>query len=107
MRVDAEDEVSFERVGVRDGDVVQVSPTLGVRVIATPGHTLTHLSYALRDGEQEIGVFTGGSLLFGATGRPDLLGPEHTDALVRHRYVAVDDSFGNAAPAGLVLSGAG
>ena len=28
-------------------------------------------------------VFTGGSLLFGATGRPDLLGPDHTHELVR------------------------
>jgi rhodanese-related sulfurtransferase len=38
--------------------------------------------------ETEIGVFTGGSLLFGATGRPDLLGAEHTDDLVRHQYAS-------------------
>lgn len=86
--VNADDPVSFERVGVRDGDVVQVSPTMGVRVIATPGHTLTHLSYALGEGGQEVAVFTGGSLLFGATGRPDLLGPDHTQDLVHHQYAS-------------------
>ena len=31
-------------------------------------------------------VFTGGSLLYGSTGRPDLVGPEHTGALVRAQY---------------------
>ncbi|WP_131105239.1 MBL fold metallo-hydrolase [Ornithinimicrobium sufpigmenti] len=86
--VNAEDSVSFERVKVQDGDVIQVSGTMAVRVIATPGHTLTHLSYALSDGGQEVGVFTGGSLLFGATGRPDLLGPDHTHELVRHQYAS-------------------
>ncbi len=33
-------------------------------------------------------VFTGGSLLYGATGRPDLLGEEHTDALARHQHAS-------------------
>jgi hydroxyacylglutathione hydrolase len=57
-----------------------------VRAIATPGHTYTHLSYALEEDGRAVGVFTGGSLLYGATGRPDLLGPEHTDELVRLQY---------------------
>ena len=33
-------------------------------------------------------MFSGGSLLFGATGRPDLLGPEHTDDLVRLQHAS-------------------
>ena len=33
-------------------------------------------------------MFTGGSLLFGSTGRPDLLGPDHTHALVHHQYAS-------------------
>ena len=49
-----------------------------LRVLATPGHTFTHLSYVLEAGGEVTGVFTGGSLLFGSTGRPDLLGPAHT-----------------------------
>ena len=95
--VNAEDEVSFQRTPVRDGDVVEVGERMRVRVLATPGHTFTHLSYALaeRSGAGETAarlvsdfVFTGGSLLYGATGRPDLLGPDHTDALVRHQHAS-------------------
>jgi glyoxylase-like metal-dependent hydrolase (beta-lactamase superfamily II)/rhodanese-related sulfurtransferase len=86
--VSAEDPVSFARTAVRDGDEIDVSPTMRVRVIATPGHTYTHLSYALESDGDPIGVFTGGSLLFGATGRPDLLGHEHTHDLVHHQYAS-------------------
>ncbi|WP_427383590.1 MBL fold metallo-hydrolase [Janibacter sp. G56] len=87
--VNGADPVRFERTPVADGDVIDVSPSMRVRVIATPGHTFTHLSYALEwiaDDVQSVGVFTGGSLLFGATGRPDLLGHEHADALARHQF---------------------
>ena len=70
--VNAEDEVSFERTQIRDGQVVEVSPALRVRAMHTPGHTFTHLSYVLEGAEPA--VFSGGSLLFGSTGRPDLLG---------------------------------
>ena len=49
-----------------------------VRALATPGHTFTHLSYALESAGEVVGVFTGGSLLYGSTGRPDLLGPDNT-----------------------------
>ncbi|MCU1536610.1 MAG: fold metallo-hydrolase, partial [Humibacillus sp.] len=92
--VNAADEVDYERTAIADGDVVVVSPTMRVRAIATPGHTYTHLSYALEstvDGDapgETVGVFTGGSLLFGATGRPDLLGDEHTDDLVHHQFAS-------------------
>ncbi len=86
--VNADDEVRFERTPIRDNDVVEVSPSLRVRAIATPGHTYTHLSYALEADGESGGVFTGGSLLFGATGRPDLLGDDHTHDLVRHQYAS-------------------
>ena len=57
--------------------------SMRVRVIATPGHTFTHLAYALEDAAtgEVIAVFTGGSLLHGSAGRPDLLGAEHAPAL--------------------------
>ncbi|WP_410535198.1 MBL fold metallo-hydrolase [Streptomyces sp. KL2] len=83
--VNADDEVSYERTGVRDGDIVEVG-TMRVRVIHTPGHTHTHLSFALEADGEQIAVFTGGSLLYGSTGRPDLLGPDHTDSLVRAQW---------------------
>jgi hydroxyacylglutathione hydrolase len=86
--VNAEDEVSFDRSPVRDGETVEVG-RMKVRAVSTPGHTFTHLSYAVADDTGEhVGVFSGGSLLFGSTGRPDLLGPEHTDALVRQQHAS-------------------
>ncbi|NYD40919.1 rhodanese-like domain-containing protein [Nocardioides panaciterrulae] len=90
--VNAEDQVSFDRTPVRDDEVVEVGSRMRVTALATPGHTFTHLSYALSaaDGglESAVGVFSGGSLLYGATGRPDLLGEEHTHDLVRHQHAS-------------------
>ncbi len=84
--VNAADHVAFERTPISDGQRIKVGPSMTVHVLATPGHTMTHLSYILESGDRNIGVFTGGSLLFGATGRPDLLGPEHTDMLAHQQY---------------------
>ena len=84
--VNADDPVAYARTAVRDGDELE-SGSMRVRVVHTPGHTFTHLSYALSDeNESPIGVFTGGSLLYGSTGRPDLLGFEHADTLARHQW---------------------
>lgn len=83
--VSADDEVSYERTPVRDGDVVEVG-AMRVRAIHTPGHTHTHLSFALEADGEQVAVFTGGSLLYGTTGRPDLLGPDHTDTLARAQW---------------------
>ena len=86
--VGAEDAVRFERVPVRDGDVLEVSPSMTLTAVATPGHTFTHLSYVLASDGREVGVFTGGSLLFGSTGRPVLLGPGHSEALARQQHAS-------------------
>ena len=86
--VNAEEPVTFDRVPVADGDVIAVGDTMTVRVIATPGHTFTHLSYALADAGVPVAVFSGGSLLHGSVGRPDLLGPAHTHDLVHHQYTS-------------------
>ena len=88
--VNAEDEVSFERVPVRDGEIIRVGAQMRVTAVATPGHTFTHLSYVLADagtGERRA-VFSGGSLLYGATGRPDLLGPQHAGDLARAQHAS-------------------
>lgn len=86
------DQVAFERTPVGDGDVVEVGGRMRLAVVATPGHTFTHLSYVLHDATAPdagpVAAFTGGSLLYGATGRPDLLGPEHTDELVRAQHAS-------------------
>jgi hydroxyacylglutathione hydrolase len=88
--VNAADTVAFSRVGISDGDTITAGRSMRVRVIATPGHTFTHLAYALDDavtGEVRA-VFTGGSLLHGSTGRPDLLGAEHTLALAAAQHAS-------------------
>ena len=86
--VNAADEVAFDRVPVSDGDVIGVSPVMRVRVLATPGHTFTHLSYALEAAGHPHAVFTGGSLLYGSTGRPDLLGRAHASDLAHAQYAS-------------------
>ncbi|SCG49527.1 MBL fold metallo-hydrolase [Micromonospora halophytica] len=90
--VAAADEVGFDRLAVSDGDTVPVSDTLRLRVIGTPGHTFHHLSYVLDEVDggdwRPVGVFTGGSLLFGTTGRTDLLGQQHAHELAHHQYAS-------------------
>lgn len=81
--VNVADPVAFDRTGVRDRDVIEIGPAMRVHVIATPGHTFTHLAYALEDATAgaALAVFSGGSLLYGSTGRTDLLGAEHAAGL--------------------------
>ncbi|MGN9767681.1 MBL fold metallo-hydrolase [Micromonospora sp. SD12] len=90
--VAADDEVDFDRTPVADGDTVPVSGALRLRVLATPGHTFHHLSYVLDEaddaGWRPVGVFTGGSLLFGTTGRTDLLGGQHAHELAHHQHAS-------------------
>jgi hydroxyacylglutathione hydrolase len=88
--VNAVDHVAFDRLGVRDGDLLEVGECMQLGVIATPGHTFTHLSYVLSDAQtgETAGVFTGGSLLYGSTGRPDLFGERHTRALAAAQYAS-------------------
>ena len=55
----------------------------------TPGHTPHHVSYALTIDGNDQAVFTGGSLLFGSVGRPDLIGPEATEGLAHAQWHSV------------------
>jgi glyoxylase-like metal-dependent hydrolase (beta-lactamase superfamily II)/rhodanese-related sulfurtransferase len=86
--VNAADPVRFDRTPVRDGDDLEIGDAMRLRVLATPGHTFTHLSYVLESDGAAVRVFTGGSLLYGSTGRPDLLGPNHMVALARAQYAS-------------------
>nr|WP_088964755.1 MBL fold metallo-hydrolase [Micromonospora purpureochromogenes] len=83
------DTVGFDRLPVADGDEVTVSDTMRIGVVATPGHTFHHLSYVLYGPDGPQGVFTGGSLLFGTTGRTDLLGKQHAHTLAEHQHDSV------------------
>lgn len=56
---------------------------LSLRTLPTPGHTPDHLAFLLLDGQRPIAVFTGGSLMVGTVGRPDLFGTARAEALAR------------------------
>ncbi|AWK09077.1 MBL fold metallo-hydrolase [Streptomyces spongiicola] len=80
--------VSFARVAVSDGDAVAIDAGVTLRAMATPGHTPHHTSYVLHDGDRPVAAFTGGSLLIGTVGRPDLVEPRLTERLARAQHAS-------------------
>ncbi|MEU5390219.1 rhodanese-like domain-containing protein [Streptomyces tibetensis] len=80
--------VAFVRTPVADGDTVTVDEGLVLRAIATPGHTPHHTSYALAEEGRGVAAFTGGSLLIGTVGRPDLVEPRLTERLARAQHAS-------------------
>lgn len=64
-------------IAVSDGDTFRVGD-LDVEVVHTPGHTPHHMSYSVSRDHHPGAVFTGGSLLYGTVGRPDLVAPDLT-----------------------------
>ena len=100
--VPADAKVPFEHTAVSDGDTLTAGG-LTVTVLATPGHTPHHVSYSVeRSSPEETtpvpasdvnthpgSVFTGGSLLYGAVGRPDLVAPELTEGLAHDQWRSV------------------
>ena len=81
----AGDPVAFERQTIADGETITTG-RLFVRAIHTPGHTPHHLSYELRVDGVVRAVFTGGSVLYGATGRTDLVAPDLTEQLTHAQF---------------------
>lgn len=81
-------EVAYARVGVADGDVEPVDEGLELRAVATPGHTPHHTSYVLEESGRAAAAFTGGSLLIGGVGRPDLVEPRLTEELARAQHAS-------------------
>jgi len=81
--------VAFEHVAVEDEQVLEAGQ-MRLRVLRTPGHTHAHVSYVLESADGGVhAVFTGGSMLYGATGRTDLVGPADTDALTHAQFHSV------------------
>jgi len=80
--------VSFERTPVYDGDVTALDTGLTLRALATPGHTPHHTAYVLEESGTAVAVFTGGSLLIGTVGRPDLVEPRLTARLARAQHAS-------------------
>jgi hydroxyacylglutathione hydrolase len=57
-----------------------------IRAMHTPGHTHNHTSYVLESPGGPVAIFSGGSMLVGAVGRSDLLGPDDTEVLLKGQY---------------------
>jgi hydroxyacylglutathione hydrolase len=83
--VHADDQVSFERTPVRDGDTFDFG-RLHVEVVHTPGHTPNHISFFVTEEGSESVMLSGGSLLYGSVGRTDLISPEMTETLTHAQY---------------------
>ena len=83
------DPVSYDRFAVANNQIVPIG-SFALQAIHTPGHTFTHMSYLLLDSQQSAqGIFTGGSMLHGATGRPDLLGADRAFELAGLQHDSV------------------
>src|SRR6266542_4044843 len=74
--------LGFPHRGLGDGDQLDLGG-LGLRALATPGHTPEHLAFLLADGARPLALFSGGSLLVGAVARTDLISPDRTQQLAR------------------------
>ena len=81
-------DLAYPCTPVDDGDTFEVGE-LSVRVLHTPGHTPHHKSFAVTRGDHPGAVFTGGSMLYGAVGRPDLIGPDATVGLAHDQWHSV------------------
>jgi len=78
---------AFPHRPMADGDRLEVGDVT-LTAWHTPGHTPEHTSYVVTRGaaDDPVAVFTGGSLIVGAAGRTDLLGPDRTDELTRAQF---------------------
>ena len=83
------EEVDFDRLPAVEGTTFP-SGRLSIIAMHTPGHTPHHLCFVTSiDGHEPEALFTGGSMLYGSVGRPDLIGAELTEALTRDQYHSV------------------
>jgi hydroxyacylglutathione hydrolase len=84
-------ELAYDHRPVRQDDTFDVG-ALRFTVLETPGHTPEHVAYAVADrsrADEPVHLFTGGSLLVGAVGRTDLLGPERAEPGARQMFASL------------------
>ena len=86
--VPARSGVTVPNESAHDGTVFE-SGEMTVRAVHTPGHTHHHTSYTVQVDGHVVAVFTGGSMLYGATGRTDLVAPADTETLTRAQFRSV------------------
>jgi hydroxyacylglutathione hydrolase len=83
--VSAEEYVEFERKKIVHEETIKIGE-LEITALASPGHTHHHLSYLVVQKKSKPVLFSGGSLLYGAVGRTDLVSPESTAELAKAQY---------------------
>lgn len=84
--VSAHDQVGFDHDPIEAEQTIALG-TLRVTAIAAPGHTYHHLGYLVSTDTDEIpALFSGGSLLYGAVGRTDLVSAADTFPLAKAQY---------------------
>lgn len=81
-------ELAYDATQLADGATF-TSGAMQWRAVHTPGHTPQHLSYVVAVDGVDAAAFTGGSMLFGSVGRPDLIGPDHTHELAHAQWRSV------------------
>jgi len=79
---------TYDHTPMSDGDALGVGGWV-IRAMHTPGHTHNHTSYVLESPGGPVAIFSGGSMLVGAVGRSDLLGPDDTEILLEGQYESV------------------
>lgn len=80
---------------IREGDELELGE-LTIRVLFTPGHTPEHVTYVVIDRARAAApvlAFTGGDLLVGSVGRPDLLGKELGEQLAPLLYESLHNKI--------------
>lgn len=80
----------FPYHAMRHGDEFDLGG-LTMRALATPGHTLEHVSYLLLDGSKPVALFTGGALIVGSVARTDLVDASRAEELARLEYRGLHD----------------
>jgi len=87
-------EAEFKHLALREGDKLSLG-NLSIGVLVTPGHTPEHVSFGIFGEKDETlqTLFTGGSLIVGGTGRPDLLSHEHALPLAHELYNTIHNKF--------------
>jgi hydroxyacylglutathione hydrolase len=83
----------YEHVGLADHASFDVGP-IRFTALDTPGHTPEHVAYTVSATErpdEPDSLFSGGSLLVGAVGRTDLLGPANAVPFAHAMYHSLHD----------------
>lgn len=85
--------VALDHRPLSDGDRLPLGD-VSIRILATPGHTPEHLSFAVADeAGRPLALFSGGALMVGGAARTDLLGKEMARPLASDLYRSLHEKI--------------